>query len=83
MHGPVACWPKPPCGNRGILATLELQGMKVLYFTVAACKQSNNGALLGVQGMKVQVELWKILHEDPRGLTAQGDLAPTHFNPER
>ncbi len=36
-----------------------------------------------VQGFKVQVELWKILHEDPRWLGAQGPLAPTRFNPDR
>ncbi len=36
-----------------------------------------------VQGFKVQVELWKILHEDPRWLGAQSPLAPTRFNPDR
>jgi len=36
-----------------------------------------------VQGFKVQVELWKILHEDPRWLGARGPLAPTRFNPDR
>ena len=36
-----------------------------------------------VQGFKVQVELWKIKHEDPRWLGARGPLAPTRFNPDR
>lgn len=36
-----------------------------------------------VQGMKVALELWKVLQEDPRWWGVDGELAPTKFNPDR
>ena len=36
-----------------------------------------------VQGMKVALELWKVLEEDPRWWGVDGELAPTRFNPDR
>ena len=33
--------------------------------------------------MKVALELWKVLEEDPRWWGVDGELAPTRFNPDR
>ena len=35
------------------------------------------------QGHKIQLELWKVLQEDPRWLGQAGALDPANFNPDR
>ena len=37
-----------------------------------------------MQGQKIQIELWKLLEDDPRWIkTDNPELKPTKFNPDR